>query len=511
MKQGLLSSLLLVLAVPLAAAAAEPRGFLHASPPGGLVAAGHGRQAEVVSFDSDLVPWLLRSLPDESLRIADWPVAPGERADVILTRHEVYAPDARVLVVEGQGMREVPRSRLAFFWGAAERDDETRVFVAVDPDSGDMDGFVQAGGATNEIHPLRAVPGMKVRAGSHDHLIAAAELFRDQAGETGVWNCGQNDASLDFLDFQREATSPAPRSVTANLASLYTATLAIDTDNEFMSLKFADNPTTATNYIASLIAAMTAIYERDLNVRLLQGTVLLRPSTTADPYTQPISGNADPTKLNEFSNYWNATYGGVSRTIALLLSGKQPQPPTGSGGASGIAWIHGLCSKSVGYSVNQVIVPGTSPTSADVQVVAHEVGHNFGSPHTHCYKTGGVLDPVDFCYMGEGGCYSGATSCPAPQTINGVTNVTGTLMSYCHVPAKSGGVDGCSVKTVFHPRTVAFVQTDLNAAVNVCLFPALPAPTVTTVAPDSGTTLGGTSVTLTGTGFQAGAIVTFDG
>jgi len=41
--------------------------------------------------------------------------------------------------------------------------------------------------------------------------------------------------------------------------------------------------------------------------------------------------------------------------------------------------------------------------------------------------------------------------------------------------------------------------------------PPAPAPTVTSVSPASGPTLGGTSVTITGTGFQAGASVTFGG
>ena len=53
--------------------------------------------------------------------------------------------------------------------------------------------------------------------------------------------------------------------------------------------KFANNHTSATNYIANLFALMNVIYQRDLKVQLLQGTVVLRDSTTLDPYSQNCS------------------------------------------------------------------------------------------------------------------------------------------------------------------------------------------------------------------------------
>src|SRR4030095_2036561 len=125
-------------------------------------------------------------------------------------------------------------------------------------------------------------------------------------------------------------------------------------------------------------------------------------------------GNASPDKLQEFANVWNTTYSAIPRAVAMMLSGKQP-----SGGASGIAWVNSLCSKYYGTSFSQVYTTGTTPSSGDILVVAHELGHNFGSPHTHCYST-----PVDNCYNAEAGCFSGTKSCPASTTINGVTGVT---------------------------------------------------------------------------------------
>ena len=78
-----------------------------------------------------------------------------------------------------------------------------------------------------------------------------------------------------------------------------------------MQLKFGDNATAATDYIASLFALMNVMYERDVQVRLLQGFTILRPSTTPDPYVQSSPAAANGNSLNEFTSYWSAGCGGA--------------------------------------------------------------------------------------------------------------------------------------------------------------------------------------------------------
>jgi hypothetical protein len=491
--------------LPLLAAPAV-KAPVRAAAAGELIEAkGSSERAEIVTFGSDLVPALLEAKEDGAVRVADWPVGPDERADVVLRRRDVYAPGAKVIVVDGKGPREVAKSRLAFFSGVSETDSDLRVFAAVDPDTGSVNGFSQTREALHELHPLGDVPSLAKAAGLRRHLVAPPEVFRAERGESAEFACGQNGAPLSFLEESERIQQMAADqdSVFASaISSLHTATLAVDTDNELMSIKFANNTTTATDYIASLIASMSVIYERDALVRLLQGTTILRVSTTADPYNDVSSGNANPSKLQEFSNVWNTTYAGVPRAVAMMLSGKQA-----GGGASGIAWVNTLCSKYYGTSFSQVYTTGTTPSTGDVLVVAHEIGHNFGSPHTHCYTT-----PVDNCYNAESGCFAGTKSCPASQTINGVTSVTGTLMSYCHL----SGLAGCTSKTVFHPRTIAeklgpAIQTATQGA-SACIFPFVyPTPTVAAVSPASGTTAGGTQITITGANFQSGATVAVGG
>src|SRR5512139_793315 len=88
---------------------------LSAGKPGAIVhAPGGNGEAELLTFDSGLAPALAGLTPEEGLVVEEFPVAPGVRRSVRLTRHEIYAPDARIFRVEGRRTTELPRSNLIF-------------------------------------------------------------------------------------------------------------------------------------------------------------------------------------------------------------------------------------------------------------------------------------------------------------------------------------------------------------------------------------------------------------
>ncbi len=435
-------AVLLLLGMMDALEAGEPARLRVDAPSLPTIAPDGVTPADRLALDPKVVAALLDVLPGESIRLLEWPLAPGLRADVLLTRQDVYASDAIVYRVEGEKWTAVPRSELVFLWGEAENGERTRVVVSADPETRTLHGYASTTDGWVEMRAVEDAPG--------EYLVAPLRGFLGPLADRPAFTCGEQDLP--------EAPPFAP-SQTEAITTLHKATLAVDTDNEFMLVKFADDTMSATNYIASLFALMTVIYERDLRVRLLQGTTFLRVSTMPDPYNaQSAPGAANITQLAEFRNYWMANYPGVSRAAAMMLSGKQADAYA----ASGIAYVNSLCSFTSGYSFSQVFKFPGSTASSDTLVVAHENGHNFGSKHTHCYLN---PTPIDMCYNQESGCYSGPTSCPAPQTINGVTNVRGTLMSYCHTLA------GCSSSTVFHPRTVAILDPIVQSKVGVCVFP----------------------------------------
>jgi hypothetical protein len=139
----------------------------------------------------------------------------------------------------------------------------------------------------------------------------------------------------------------------------------------------------------------------------------------------------------------------VQRTVAHFLSGKN----TGCG----IAYLGVLCNRTYGYGVSGSLAGNfniDNPSVVwDILVVSHEIGHNFNSPHTHCYGgIDGVADPVDPCYASESGCYAGTAQLPGG--CGGSGQGCGTIMSYCHL--RSGGYGNITMTFgLGHPYGVA--------------------------------------------------------
>ncbi|MBE2255750.1 MAG: T9SS type A sorting domain-containing protein [Ignavibacteria bacterium] len=237
--------------------------------------------------------------------------------------------------------------------------------------------------------------------------------------------------------------------------TMLNAVVAIDIDH------FTNNvyggATNAINWGTALIAATSAIYMKEENVKLSIGYI--RSWTTPDPYTS----TSGPVMLNQFANEWISTQGGVNRVIAHLLTRRNNLD------VAGIAYLGVLCNNNLGYGLSGTltgVINNIPNYSYDVVVVAHEMGHNFGSPHTHnCSWVGG---PIDTCEQVEGGCYNG----PIRPTV-------GTIMSYCDL------VSGGSVVLDFGDQPGELIR--IRAESVGCITPL--SPTALEIAyPDGGET-----------------------
>jgi hypothetical protein len=115
----------------------------------------------------------------------------------------------------------------------------------------------------------------------------------------------------------------------------------------------------------------------------------------------------------------------VSGGLAYIRSLCQPYNPVDSSGSYCVCVIQGDYQPYPTYSWT-------------VTVVAHEMGHNTGSRHTHACvwpQPGGGVGPIDTCIInGENSTFSGfPEACVPIQPVTGCYSpANGTVMSYCH-------------------------------------------------------------------------------
>ena len=289
---------------------------------------------------------------------------------------------------------EIPRAlpSVRTYRGKVQGNPNTLAFIAAEP-NGNVSGFIRFDGQENFSI------GVASRTDSYTSVITPMSTL-----PSGMTQCNMDDA----VKYSPNGIHPLEKSSVMKIqaqptAAAKTCVVAIDEDFACYS-EFGDY----TDYITARLAAITTVYESEIGVAMSLGP--MHVFTTPDPY----SGSNSDALLRSFTNYWVANHQGDAgeRTLAHLISRR-----LGGGGAQGIAWVEGMCRPAdIGYALTNI--SGNSP-GIDEAVMAHELGHNVGSQHTHdcaAYPPSGL----DHCFPAEGGC-SWATA----QTI-------GCIMSYCN-------------------------------------------------------------------------------
>jgi phosphatidylserine/phosphatidylglycerophosphate/cardiolipin synthase-like enzyme len=245
--------------------------------------------------------------------------------------------------------------------------------------------------------------------------------------------------------------------------------------------------------------------------------------------TWTTEANAPGTVI--FDNFKAATQG-ASPAPAPSVSGINPNTGTTAGGTS--VTITGANFQS-GATVS---IGGTAATGVVVSnvttITATTPAHTAGAVNVV------VTNPDNQSGTLTGGYTYQAPPPGPPPTLTGInpnagpsaggTNVTLTGTNFVNgATVKIGGASATNVVVSNATTITATTPAHAAGAVDVVVTnpdnqsgtltggytyqspPPPPAPTVTNVAPNGGSTAGGTSVTITGTGFQAGATVTFGG
>jgi hypothetical protein len=272
--------------------------------------------------------------------------------------------------------------------------------------------------------------------GNNESLNHCYRLEKSEFDRTPL-NCGTTDDNIDeqVREILHQGKSKSPALHSPN--ELLTISIALEIDNAFMG-RYKDT-TLAIAYVLNLFEVSSLVCERDLNTKYEITNV--RIWLTQPPYAVAQALGLSPS-IRFFSGWWAKNMKGKVKYDAVHWLSYNTSP---SGVASKIG---GICTDSGTYALTYLTDDASIKgiRSNDVQIVLHEFGHVFGSPHTHsCLWQGG---PIDNCpNFAENG----------PCEYKRSQREEGTIMSYCLMRDNSYPF---SLK--FHPQCSALIRSYLE-------------------------------------------------
>ncbi len=342
-------------------------------------------------------------------------ISPTESVMLNLARFEAIAPGARFVRASGKVRQELATPDVVFLRGSIAGEPNSRAFLALSVRNANLGlGMItRDSGERLNIGTDRtgAQPALALRRG--DGLVPEFDHFCSMI----PLDAGGDEGGLAGIPL---SPSAGPRVLN----------VAVDSDQRFWQL-FNDDEA-AIEYVAMVMAAVSDIYIRDLDLRVAVRMVRIWPDG-GEPFS--------PHNLSAFRTWWRDNEDLDGLNFVHMFSGARD---TSYGG---VAYLTNACTQN-GFGISAFLLGGfQSPVGAphlgnwDVVVVAHEIGHNLGTPHTH-----DLNPPIDTCAQGS--------------------DERGTIMSYCHV--RPGGLLNTDMH--MHTRIAGIIRNANPVTVENCLW-----------------------------------------
>ncbi|MFQ5807021.1 MAG: M12 family metallo-peptidase [Phycisphaerae bacterium] len=390
--------------------------------------------------------------------LTDFVLDDGTPIELQLEQFDIFAPDATIVVGRRTGDAPLDRPPVALFRGYVPGEPDSHVFLSLSPFG--VNGTIDMHDGVHDVSSGPFGDGFATVIYNLTTLPVGGIAWRS-------FVCASDE--LDPLirgGGKRAAPGGGNGGSRARSGPCRIAEVAIETDWEFTGDLFDGDTAASSAYAAALLGAISEIYTRDVNTRL-EISYLRVWSDSDDPWDQEDT----LTQLYQFQDYWNAYMTDVPRNAAHFLSGR------GLGG--GVAYYPGLCYPEYDYGLSANLngffpypIEHNHDQNWDLFVVGHELGHNFGAPHTHDQEP-----PVDGCAWGD--------CSVAPNA---------TIMSYCH--GCPGGLS--NVRMEFHDQTInQYILPHLADPDTVALCDLVVDEVTIIDAPDDAVACEGGSVTFT--------------
>lgn len=374
---------------------------------------------------------------ERKIEISGFPVSPTETAKLTL---ELGKPvfDQKTQWLRGTKNGIIPAKAPEIISYKGKIAGEENSTVLVNYSKGAIYFMVMRGdGAVYSLAPQRSAPKSR---NTLRHVIAPASADKEF---NYIPVCGSDNhadghnETDDMIELAKETKNRDYLMAT----ELQEANIAVEGTYDFYKL-LGSNYDRAAAYVASVISHSARIYEENVNITFYLPWVLIWEDEFDDPYydTENLAE-----KLYKTRDVWSSR-SSVDRAIGVVFASVYNQPPgTIVAGISfgGTPMKGSLCNYNRGYCVLGIHGDANYPTvdyTWDVNVACHEMGHNFGCPHTHnCYWYPNMIDTciTKTIPYNSDGCVETGQPIPRP----------GTIMSYCHTTNSTH-----SVQLKFHER-----------------------------------------------------------